>query len=63
MATEIFVGKGKAKKTVELQRISLDKNRAEMLRNCIGWHYSVKRRHIFEKSRKAKEMKANEIYS
>ena len=29
----------------------------------IVWRYSVKRRHIFEKSRKAKEMKANEIYS
>ena len=29
----------------------------------IVWRYSVKRRHIFEKSRKEKEMKANEIYS
>ena len=29
----------------------------------IAWRYSVKQWHIFEKSRKAKEMKANEIYS
>ena len=29
----------------------------------IVWRYSVKQRHIFENPRKAKEMKANEIYS
>ena len=29
----------------------------------IVWRYSLKQRRVFEKSRKEKEMKANEIYS